>query len=287
MDLTHQIRDKAGELLERKFVECLIGYERATDGLNARPFFAYEPEEVESLIFDQTCTHNLAKYLLNKKDKTTAIVVKPCDSKAINLLLSESQIQRNKIFIIGVVCPGIAETKWNQVSQTLQPRCQLCRQHNPLIYDFLVGEPVEEELPPAEPYADVSEMEAKPTMERKSLWDEEFKNCIRCYACRQVCPGCYCNECFVEQLEPPWVGIKIASSENQVWQTIRTFHLAGRCIGCDECERICPMNIPLSLLNHKLEKEVKELFDFQAGLNPEAMPPFATYREEEKLGFGE
>ena len=285
--LNQQIRDKAKELLERGTVECVIGYERATDGSSARPLFVYEPEEVDRLIFDQTCTHNLVKYLLNKKDKTTGIIVKACDSRALNLLLNEKQIEREKVFIIGVVCPGMVETKWNQVSQRLQPRCQLCRQHTPLNYDFLVGEPPAEEAPPAEAYADVAEIEAKPVAERQAFWSEQSKRCIRCYACRQVCPGCYCSECFVEQLQPSWVGIRIAPAENEIWQTIRAFHLAGRCSGCNECERVCPVDIPLSLLNRKLEKEVWELFDFQAGLSAEAVPPFATFKKEEALGIGE
>jgi len=83
------------------------------------------------------------------------------------------------------------------------------------------------------------------------------------------------------------VGIRIAPEENELWQTIRSFHLAGRCIGCNECERVCPVDIPLSLLNRKLEKDVKELFAFQAGLDPEEQPPFATFKKEEKLEFGE
>lgn len=285
--LEQQIRHKAKELLERGTVECVIGYERATDGAGARPLFVYEPEEVDKLIFDQTCTHNLVKYLLNKKDKTTGIIVKACDSRALNLLLNEKQIEREKVFIIGAVCPGMVETKWNQVSQRLQPRCQLCRQHTPLNYDFLVGEPPAEEAPPAEAYADVAEIEAKPVAERQAFWSEQSKRCIRCYACRQVCPGCYCSECFVEQLQPSWVGIRIALAENEIWQTIRAFHLAGRCSGCNECERVCPVDIPLSLLNRKLEKEVWELFDFQAGLSAEAVPPFATFKKDEALGIGE
>jgi len=65
-----------------------------------------------------------------------------------------------------------------------------------------------------------------------------------------------------------------------MWQTIRSFHLAGRCIGCNECERVCPVDIPLSLLNRKLEKDVKELFAFQAGLDPEEQPHFATFKKE-------
>jgi formate dehydrogenase subunit beta len=287
MNLTEQIRSKAKELLESKAVECVIGYERATDGLTARPLFVYAPAEVDKLIFDQTCTHNLVKYLLNRKDKATAIVVKPCDSRAINLLLNENQIQRDKIFIIGVVCSGIVESSWNRTSEKLQIACQLCQQHTPVIYDFLVGEPPTSEPAIPETYPDIAEMEAESITERRSFWAEHFSHCIRCYACRQVCPGCYCSECFVERLDPLWVGIRIAPRENEMWNTIRAFHLAGRCISCYQCERVCPVNIPLSLLNRKLEKEVLELFNFQAGIDAETPPPFSTFEKEEKLGVGE
>lgn len=281
MDLGEQIRNKAKELIERETVDCVIGYERATDGVGARPLFAYKPEEVDRLIFDQTCTHNLAKYLLNRKDKATAIVVKPCDSRAINLLLNESQIQRDKLFIIGVACPGITKTGLNNTSEELQAACQICQQHTPVIYDFLVGEPPASEPDIAEAYADVAAMEGQSAEERRAFWEEQFSRCIRCYACRQVCPGCYCTECFVERLDPLWVGIRIAPEENEVWNTIRAFHLAGRCIACNECERVCPVNIPLSLLNRKLEEEVRELFNFQAGMDAETPAPFATYKKEE------
>lgn len=282
-----QIRHKAKELLDSGAVDCVIGYETGSDGVSARPVFIYKSEEVERLVFDNTCTHNLVKYLLDKKDSLTAIVAKPCDALALNLLFGEKQLQREKVFIIGVVCQGIVQVGWNKISQSLQPRCEICTQHTPVVYDFLVGEPVAEPAPPATTFSDVAEMEGKSPAERASFWTEQFERCVRCYACRAVCPGCYCSECFVEQLDPEWVGIKIATSENQMWHTIRAFHLAGRCVGCGECQRVCPVNIPLSLLNRKLEKEVAELFDFQAGLSADAIPPFATFRKDEKLGVGE
>jgi formate dehydrogenase subunit beta len=287
MNSTEQIRNKAKELLESKAVECVIGYERGTDGLTARPLFVYEPAEVDKLIFDQTCTHNLVRYLLDRRNKANAIVVKPCDSRAINLLLNENQIQRDKLFIIGVVCPGIVEASWNRTSEKLQDACQSCQQHTPVIYDFLVGEPPTSEPAIPETYPDIAEMEAESITERRSFWAEHFSRCIRCYACRQVCPGCYCSECFVERLDPLWVGIRIAPGENEMWNTVRAFHLAGRCISCYQCERVCPVNIPLSLLNRKLEKEVLELFNFQAGIDAETPPPFSTFEKEEKLGVGE
>jgi len=277
MNLTEEIVKKARELLEGEKVDCFVGYGRATDGVSARPLFVYEPQEADKLIFDQTCTHNLTKYLLNRKGKVTGIVAKPCDSRAINLLLSEHQIERDKVYIVGVVCPGIVETGWNRTGEKLQTACEVCQQHTPLVYDYLVGESPSSE-PELEPYADIAAMEAKSAEEKRAFWEEQFSRCIRCYACRQVCPGCYCSECFVERLDPMWVGIRIAPDENDMWNTMRAFHLSGRCISCYECERVCPVNIPLSLLNRKLEKEVLGLFSFQAGI---------AFDKDEKIGIGE
>jgi len=285
MNPSEEIAKKAKELLQSKAVSCFIGYQRATDGVTARPLFVYTPEEADKLVFDQTCTHNLVKYLLSRKGKATGIVVKPCDSRAINLLLIEHQIERDEVFIIGVVCPGIVEARWNKTSDKLKDICKLCQQHSPVIYDSLVGEPVPELQ--AEAYPDVARIEALSMAERKAFWEEHFSRCLRCYACRQVCPGCYCSECFAERLDPLWVGIRIAPSENEMWNTMRAFHLSGRCIGCNQCEQVCPVNIPLSLLNRKLEKEALELFKFQAGIDAKTPAPFATFKKDEKIGIGE
>jgi ferredoxin len=157
----------------------------------------------------------------------------------------------------------------------------------PVIYDFLIGEPVEEAANAIPAYPAVTEVEGKSVAERLEFWRAHFERCIRCYACRAVCPGCYCTECFVDSLDPEWVGNRIAPSENQMWHIIRAFHLAGRCVGCNACEQACPMDIPLSLLNRKLDKEVFRLFDFQAGLDAETPMPLATFKKEENLGVEE
>lgn len=286
VDPVQKIRGHARELLESGVVEVIIGYERGSDGLTARPVFVRESSGVERLIFDETCTHNLAKYLLDKKDVKTAVVLKPCDSRATNLLLNEGQIEREMLSIIGVTCSGVVESGWHYKTDTLQARCQTCQLSQPLVYDFLVEHGIKEQ-PSEDLYSDVEEVEAQSISSRRAFWTEQFDRCVRCYACRQVCPACYCPECFAEQLEPLWVGIRIAPGENELWHTVRCMHVAGRCVGCNECERVCPVNIPLSLLNRKMEKEVRELFRFQPGLNAEEQPPFATFKKEEKLGFEE
>jgi ferredoxin len=282
-----QIRDKAKELLDSGKVECFIGYEKSYDGINARPAFIYNSEEVEKLVLDNACIHNLVKYLLNRKGKSTGIVVKPCDSRAINLLIAEKQIQREDIFIVGVVCNGVLQSQDDKETDKLKSTCQRCVLRMPVIYDFLIGEPVEEAANAIPAYPAVTEVEGKSVAERLEFWRAHFERCIRCYACRAVCPGCFCTECFVDSLDPEWVGNRIAPSENKMWHIIRAFHLAGRCVGCNACEQACPVGIPLSLLNRKLDKEVFRLFDFQAGLDAETPMPLATFKKEENLGVEE
>ena len=47
---------------------------------------------------------------------------------------------------------------------------------------------------------------------------------------------------------------------NFAWHITRAFHLAGRCVGCDECTRACPAGIDLRLLNLSLAKAAEEQF---------------------------
>jgi hypothetical protein len=109
--LTHQLRQQARQLLEEKRVDCVIGYEPGRRR-GARPAVIYEPAEADRLIWGPECVHNLATYLHNKKKPRrrgeepprVGIVVKPCDSRTLNVLLAERQIERARLFVIGVAC---------------------------------------------------------------------------------------------------------------------------------------------------------------------------------------
>ena len=69
-----------------------------------------------------------------------------------------------------------------------------------------------------------------------------------------------------------------------MFHLIHAIHLAGRCTECGECERACPMNIPLGKLKKKINMDMLELFDYVPGVKPDDKPPLFTFKvEEEKI----
>jgi hypothetical protein len=283
MSHTAEIQSKARELLQSGQAACVIGYEVGPRG-RTRPAFVYDAADVERLVWNQQCTHNLTVYL-KQKLKTNggeagetpdpvAVVVKPCDSRAINVLLAERQIEREQVHIIGVACDGIREgAGFGRATSeaALQARCRRCDERKPAIYDTLIGEPPAVTADDAA-NADLAQLEAMTPAERAAFWLAQFDRCIRCYACRQACPMCSCPTCLYERDDSLWVGMGIEVNEKRTFHLGRAFHLAGRCIGCDECERVCPVDIPIGLLNRKLAEAVHEAFGHRAGFAPVPSP---------------
>jgi coenzyme F420-reducing hydrogenase delta subunit/ferredoxin len=283
-DLTPSIQEKARELLASGQVGCVIGYEVGPRG-RTRPALIYQAEQAERLVWNQDCTHNLTVYL-NQKLKApkpdasvqpVAIVTKPCDSRAINVMLAEKRFAREQVHVIGVACDGIRQGAGFNADGDgeLQERCITCDQSAPIIYDTLVGQPRQMEQTAELSHPAVAELEGMTPAERMDYWLSQFDRCIRCYACRQACPMCDCPTCLYERDDSLWVGMGTGVNEKRAFHLGRAYHLAGRCIGCDECERVCPMDIPISLLNRKLAQEMDSLYGHKAGR--EAIPtPFVT-----------
>ena len=87
--------------------------------------------------------------------------------------------------------------------------------------------------------------------QRWSFWEEELSRCVRCHACREVCPLCFCERCVADKTQPQWIESSPHGRGNLAWHLTRAMHLAGRCVGCGECTRACPAGIPLGLLNRR------------------------------------
>jgi ferredoxin len=212
------------------------------------------------------------------------------------MLLVENQFAREQVQVIGVVCPGVMEKSRQRpvglersvpatgdhrlATSRLQPRCQTCTQRTPYIYDWLVGDlrliPRSAESPPqGYPREGIAWLKQASPEERREFWLSQFDRCLRCYACRQACPMCNCPTCLYERDDSLWAGMGIEINEKRAFHLGRAYHLAGRCIGCDECERVCPVGIPISLLNRMLADEMAASFDYHAGYA--AVPsPFVT-----------
>ena len=188
-----------------------------------------------------------------------ALVAGPATMRAIVGLIQEHQFKREDLVILGIA---------DGTPVGIEP-------------DVRVGEVPEDVEKKREIRARIQELESLPAAERWEWWRQEFTKCIRCYACRQACPFCYCEECIVEENQPQWVGRSPLPRNNTSWNVIRAYHLVGRCIGCGECERACPVNIPLNLLNAKLSAEVQEVFGYETGTDVDAAPALATFRVED------
>lgn len=285
---TDAIRQKARELLSSGKVSCVIGYEVNQRG-RTRPTFVYSPEETERLVWNSDCTNNLTTYLPAKlhsvkgkePPKPVAVVVKPCDSKSINVMVAENHYQRDQVYALGMACDGIREQDGN-----LQTRCVSCQEAVPIVCDTLISGDTSSFIPRLSSYAgdEIAELQNFSPIERMQYWLGQFDRCIRCYACRQACPMCNCPTCLYERDESTFIGLGIGLNEKRTFHLGRAFHLAGRCVGCNECERACPMNIPIGLINQKLVEEIEAVFDHHAGLTVTPSPIVTILSGEYKEG---
>ena len=299
MSKTADIQAKTRQLLNSGQVSCVIGYEVGPRG-RTRPTFIYQPDDAERMVWNRSCTHNLVPYVSDKlqsleKHKSSgetetaqqqvAVVVKPCDSRAINMLTAEKQFSRDQVYVIGVGCEGIVEGAGfgNEDNGNLQARCQRCSEREPVVYDILIGEP--QEVGTVDDYSDLDRLADLTPDERVEFWLSQFDRCIRCYACRQVCPMCNCPTCLYERDDSLWVGMGIRLNEKRTFHLGRAYHLAGRCVGCNECERVCPMKIPISLLNRMLEREVEAAFGHRAGVAATPSPLVTILDSEDGISW--
>ena len=271
--VTESLQRAASELLSDVNIAVIIGYGRNGESPFSHPEFVRKPEDVERLVFDDRCFGNLAVYLSKdtiRRMGKIGIVVKGCDLRAVNVLLREHVVKREDIVLIGVPCTGQGDP--------LPYKCSVCEQRNPQGCDIVVGEPVEQPQINAEQrYSDAADIDAKSIEERWEFWSGQLSKCIRCYACRNVCPLCYCKRCIIDKTIPQWIETSAHLRGNVAWNVARAFHLTGRCVGCGECERACPMDIPLSAINQKMAQLMEEWFDFQSGLSSDEKAPFTTF----------
>jgi len=300
-----KIKEVSARLLNECQVEVVIGFRKGTLPMMNEPYFAKTPQDVQNLVWDSNCGINLANYLTNRTEKI-GIIAKGCDSRNIVTHIIENKIKREQLVIIGVPCKGMIDKRKvnamfddeilevvedeNNITvkghgfekllnkkDILQQNCAVCVHRNPVEYDELAAELVDEQQD-VDRYADVREIEALSPADKAQHFDDLFANCIRCYACRNACPLCYCPTCFVDESRPQWVGKSQDETDIRTFHFLRAYHCAGRCTDCGACERACPVGINMRSLTKKLEKDCFDLFQWEAGMSLDVRPPLDTYK---------
>jgi ferredoxin len=305
LEYTERIREIAKKLLQEEKVDVFIGYKKGTVPMMNEPTLINDPEKVDLLIWDSNCALNLCNYLTRRSDKI-GIIANGCNSRNIVTHIIENQIKREQLYIVGIPCTGMIDhravtravqqqeilsieekngeftVKGKDFEETfkkedyLQTNCAVCTHRNPVEYDELVADKVEEQEG-IEPYKDVKSIEGMSPEEKREFFKRLISRCLRCYACRNSCPLCYCPTCFVDEARPQWVGKSVDPTDTMTFHFLRAYHCAGRCTDCGACERVCPVGISMRQFTKKLNKDAKELFSWEAGLSLDERPPLDVY----------
>ena len=309
------MKEKAIAMLESGAVKKVIGWQIGEFAYDITPAVFETAEEIEkNFVYDDFCGANVSKYVMKeqkKSDDKILVFLKPCDTYSFNQLTAEHKIKRENVYVIGISCEGKADVSKireagidgitgieydgeNYIVKTiygdetiakkdaLAERCLTCKSKKLTVYDEIIGEDGEE-IADCGRFDLVEKLENMTADERFEFWRGELSRCIRCNACRNVCPACTCEQCVFDN---PNSGIaqKAAddSFEENMFHIIRAFHVAGRCTDCGECSRVCPEHIPLHLLNRKFIRDIDSLYgEYQAGEDTEVKHPLISFTQDD------
>jgi formate dehydrogenase (coenzyme F420) beta subunit len=261
------LRTKSRELLESGAVKAVLAFEAGTGG-QRRPAFARTAAKAGTLLFDEGCTRNLAAYLTRgevRKMGRVAVAAAPATLRALLQLMAEHQIKEEDVL------PLVVE---NGEAREL-PTAQAVEEH-------LALSPREI---PAKDRELLDRLEKMSAAERWEFWRKEFSRCVKCYACRNSCPMCYCGHCTMDCNRPQWVPVPSHALGNLEYHMVRAMHLAGRCVECGDCGRACPVGIPVHLLTFHAEESVKRQFGQHAGASARLDYALSTFRPDDKETF--
>ncbi len=281
-------------------------------------------------------SNNTATFLQNNGQRKIAVVVKPCEARAIIELKKLNQLDLDKLIVICGDCLGTIDPKdgmlsepkdvlKNKESTPLRKACTVCEHFTPpevdisimtigtndgyvLVtdkeellegLDFKDGEipdkrDEEVEKIRKERIENKTKMvaDAKKQLSSPDSLVETLKYCIRCDNCRDVCPICYCKECYFESplgdlktdemlYQAAVNGILRIPPDILFYHLTRNIHVASSCVECGACEEACPRDIPLLSIWKAITGDVQSLFEYVSGMSVDDVLPLVKFKESE------
>ena len=281
-EITEKIREISLKLLENKEVDIILAYRGGGVNDLQIPFFVKKGEDVQKIEWGDRCYQNLAPYLRGL-ELVAGIAAKPCDARAVVQYITENQIKRENVFIIGIDCAGMVDENGET-----RPGCGDCKVRKPPVYDaYIRDERVDKQgiSPDARENGSLAESHSR--------FQKEIEKCILCYACRQACYGCYCKDCFIERDQPDWQPKDVDAGTKMTFHMGRTMHLAGRCVECGSCEASCQSGVNVRYIIKEVTKFIEDTYGYSAGMDALVKPALLTnafddgeigYLGEEKHG---
>ena len=301
------------ELLESGEVQRVVGWKKGDLGYNPEPAYFETAEALKDFVYDGFCGANLSKYMIKacELEGKTLVLLKPCDTYSFNQLIKEHRISKDKIYVIGVGCKGkldiekikamgikgitaisgveitdncdtinietVYGNKTVAYKDAMLERCHVCKGKEHKISDEIFFDSAETD--DGDRFAGVDYIESLSPEEKFEFFKKELSKCIRCNACRNVCPACSCRKCVFDSTKfDADRKANVDPFEESMFHIIRAFHVAGRCTDCGECSRVCPQGIPLHLFNRKFIKDINEFYgEYQAGAEVDERSPLTNF----------
>ena len=316
MSMTDKMQGCVKRLFDNNEIKLLIGFEKGFEKFSRIPAFAENYDETKTMIIDEFETPLLGKYLIRELEEVAAgavgkservgILTRGCDYLSIRRLIVDNIVLRENLVIIAIPCNGLIDpkranellgeeaqeitvdekivvvkgkTKIREIGklEIILDRCKKCIMSKVEESDFMLEDNMDD-MKEVKDYSDVEEIEKLTTKERYEFWRRQFDRCIRCFACRDACTACNCRKCIFDITEPEMLEKTVATAEQFMFHFVRAFHVAGRCTTCGECERVCPVDIPLGLLNRKFKKDIEFLFDVDEAGIPSEVEPLGEFK---------
>ncbi|MEW6243638.1 MAG: 4Fe-4S dicluster domain-containing protein [Bacillota bacterium] len=311
-DLREQLREAVASAFSQGRVRSFVCLEKGFYPFASIPAILHSGSEADRVQLGLSDAPLLAKYLLDAP-KPAGIVVRQCDALGVSRLIRDRRVKREDLYIVSVSCPGVVDTAKIPVSpyqitalenagdallvhtalgrtelpwaSVLLDRCLSCVSGSASPDADVVLEGEKEKLPAPVDYSGIDKVEHMTPDERYAMWEKEFAKCIRCFACRNACPACSCRKCSLDLAEPEWLSPAVTLPEQFMFHFTRAYHVAGRCVGCGECERACPVGLPLMKLNRKFTRDIETLFGVDDARIPRDVEVLGTFLPDDPEEF--